>query len=75
MWSRAKEKMLRIGIIKEEQTLYSFRHTAAINTYQSHNNLSILQRLLAHSSLTVSLTYLRGLGQSEMIGEDLLPKL
>lgn len=75
MWSRAKEKMLRIGIIKEDQTLYSFRHTAAINTYQSHNNLSILQRLLAHSSLTVSLTYLRGLGQSEMIGEDLLPKL
>jgi integrase len=75
IWSRAKEKMLKIGLIKEEQTLYSFRHTAAINTYKTHNSLSVLQKLLAHSSLTVSLTYLRGLGQADMIEENMLPKL
>jgi integrase len=62
-WSRAKRQMLKLGIIKKDQTIYSFRHTASVNVYRKTKDLDILQRLLQHSTMIVTLNYLRGLGE------------
>ena len=75
MWGRGKKKMFDQELINENQTLYSFRHSAAVDVFTRHQNLHLLQKLFAHSSLTVSLTYLRSIGQAELLSEDLLPKL
>ena len=75
MWGRAKKKMLVLGLINENQTLYSFRHSAAVDVFTRHQNLHLVQKLFAHSSLTVSLTYLRSIGMAEVTDEGLLPKL
>ncbi len=61
-WKRVARKLLEEGLITEENTLYSFRHTAAINVYQKTKDPYKLQRMMGHSSLTVTLTYLRNLG-------------
>lgn len=62
LWTRAKKIMMEEGIIRKEQTLYSFRHTAAVNVYKKTKDLHILQQLLGHSDMIVTLKYLRGLG-------------
>lgn len=62
-WSRAKAKMFNIGLIQKDQTIYSFRHTAAVNVYKKTKDLHILQELLQHSNMVVTLNYLRGLGE------------
>lgn len=61
-WSRHYKHMLKLGIIEEEQTVYSFRHTSAVNVYKKTKDLHILQQLLGHSDMIVTLKYLRGLG-------------
>lgn len=61
-WSRLHTKMLDIGLIDQKQTIYSFRHTAAVNVYKKTKDLHVLQQLLGHSDMTVTLKYLRGLG-------------
>lgn len=68
-WSRAKKKMEKMGLIQKDQTIYSFRHTAAVNVYRKTKDLNILQQLLGHSDMLVTLKYLRGLG--EATNEDL----
>lgn len=62
-WSRAKKKMKVLGLLEKDQTIYSFRHTAVINVYQKTKDLHILQQLLQHSNMIVTLNYLRGLGE------------
>ena len=42
-------------------TLYSFRHTGAIEIFKRTGSITNLQKAMGHSSLNVSLTYLRGL--------------
>ena len=54
-------------------TLYSFRHSGAIEIYKRTGSLSKLQTAMGHSSLNVSLTYLRGLEIAELKEED-MPK-
>lgn len=61
-WKRIFKKLNSIGIIQTNQTIYSFRHTAAINVYKKTKDLHILQQLLGHSDMIVTLKYLRGLG-------------
>ena len=56
---------------EQDQTIYSFRHSGAIETYKRTGSLSILQKAMGHSSLAVSLTYLRGLEVSELEEEDM----
>lgn len=63
MWGKAKVKMLAQELITTNQTIYSFRHTAVINVYQKTKDLHILQQLLQHSNMIVTLNYLRGLGE------------
>lgn len=75
-WSRAKTQMSKIGLIDKNQTLYSFRHTAAVNVYRKTKDLNVLQQLLGHSNMMVTLKYLRGLGEAtnEEL-RDVMPEL
>jgi len=70
LWSRYKKQS---EVLEEEQTLYSFRHSGAINIYTRTGSLTKLQKAMGHSSLNVSLTYLRGLEVPELSEED-MPK-
>ena len=68
LWSRYKRQS---KILAEGQTLYSFRHSGAIDVYKRTGSLKKLQLVLGHSSLIVSMTYLRGLEVSELKVEDM----
>ena len=58
-------------VIKKGQTLYSFRHTGAIEIFKRTGSISKLQKAMGHSSINVSLTYLRGLEITELKEEDM----
>ena len=58
-------------LLELDQTLYSFRHSGAIEIYRRTGSLSKLQKAMGHSSLAVSLTYLRGLEVSELEESDM----
>ena len=68
LWSRYKKQS---ELIEEGQTLYSFRHSGAIDIFKRTGSLSKLQKAMGHSSLNVSLTYLRGLEIAELEEEDM----
>ena len=71
LWKRykAQSKLKLDGI-----TLYSFRHTGAIQVFEKTGSLLKLQQVMGHSDMMVSLTYLRGLEVRQLDVED-LPKL
>jgi integrase len=76
MWGKAKIELIKEGILTPKQTIYSFRHTAAINVYRRTKDLHILQQLLQHSNMIVTLNYLRGLGEiNDERLKDALPEL
>jgi len=54
------------NLLEQDQRLYSFRHSGAIEIYKRTSSLSKLQKAMGHSSLAISLTYLRGLEVSDM---------
>jgi integrase len=62
-WSRAKVILNKKGLLEDKQTIYSFRHSAAINIFKRTKDIHILQQLLGHSNMIVTLKYLRGLGE------------
>ena len=64
-WSWAKAQMMKHRLIREDQTLYSFRHSAAIYSYENQQNLKLLQGLMGHGSPQATLRYLRSLGITE----------
>jgi integrase len=68
LWSRYKE---RSKLLKKGQTIYSFRHSGAIEVYKRTGSLKKLQLVMGHSNLIVSMTYLRGLEVSELKVEDM----
>ena len=71
LWGRFK----RVSkLLEQDQTLYSFRHSGAIDIYKRTGSLAKLQKALGHSSINVSLTYLRGLDIAELREED-MPKI
>ena len=68
IWSRFK----RVSkLIEQDQTLYSFRHSGAIDIFKRTGSITKLQRAMGHSSINVSLTYLRGLEVPELNEEDM----
>ncbi|TCD00580.1 hypothetical protein EZ449_20710 [Pedobacter frigidisoli] len=75
-WTRQFKAMQRIGLIEKNQTIYSFRHTAAVQVYNKTKDLHILQQLLGHSDMIVTLKYLRGLAaiKNENL-KDVMPTL
>ena len=52
-------------------TIYSFRHSGAIEIFKRTGSLTKLQKAMGHSSLNVSLTYLRGLEVAELKESDM----
>lgn len=62
-WTRQWVKMNKLGIIEENQTIYSFRHTAAVYVYRKTKDIHVVQQLMGHSDMIVTLNYLRGLGE------------
>jgi len=67
-WLKYKNKS---NLLSENQTLYSFRHSGAINIFERTGSIHKLQRAMGHSSINVSLTYLRGLEVAELREEDM----
>ena len=61
-------------LLVTNQTLYSFRHTGAIKVFEKTGSLLKLQQVMGHSSMQVSLGYLRGLEIRQLDVED-LPEL
>ena len=75
-WTRAWKKMNEAGIIEKKQTIYSFRHSAAVDVYRRTKDVYLLQKLLGHSNIVVTLKYLRGLGEYNMEElKDAAPRL
>ena len=68
LWSRFK---LQSITLQQDQTLYSFRHSGAIEIFKRTGSLTKLQKAMGHSSVNVSLTYLRGLEIAELKEEDM----
>ncbi|MDB3901488.1 tyrosine-type recombinase/integrase [Flavobacteriaceae bacterium] len=68
LWSRFKKQS---NTLEQGQTLYSFRHSGAIEIFKRTGSLTKLQKAMGHSSLNVSLTYLRGLEVAELKEEDM----
>ncbi len=75
-WTRAWRKMHQLGIVEKNHTIYSFRHTAAVDVYRRTKDVNLLKSLLGHSSILVTLKYLRGLGEyNEEVLRGAAPKL
>jgi len=68
LWERFKGSS---NSIEEMQTLYSFRHSGAIDIFKRTGSITKLQKAMGHSSINVSLTYLRGLEIPELTEEDM----
>ncbi|MCX2472770.1 site-specific integrase [Pedobacter sp. MC2016-05] len=76
LWGKARIKMKESKLLRLNQTIYSFRHTAAIQVYQKTKDIHVLQQLLQHSDMIVTLNYLRGLGEvSEERLKEVMPVL
>jgi len=71
LWSRFKKQS---KVLKKGQTLYSFRHSGAIDIFKRTGSITKLQKAMGHSTINVSLTYLRGLEVSELTEND-MPKI
>lgn len=71
LWSRYKRQS---NVIDKGVTLYSFRHTGAIDLFKRTGSITKLQSAMGHSSIKVSLTYLRGLEVPKLNEED-MPKI
>jgi integrase len=57
VWENAEIKL------KKNETIYSFRHSAAVHVYRKTKDIHIVQQLIGHSDMIVTLKYLRGLGE------------
>ncbi len=68
LWSRFKKQS---NALEQGQTLYSFRHSGAIEIFKRTGSITKLQKAMGHSSINVSLTYLRGLEIAELQEEDM----
>lgn len=71
LWTRYKRNS---KLLKQYNTLYSFRHTGAISVYEKTGDLAKLQNVMGHSTLQVTLTYLRGLEIKQLSVDD-MPEL
>ena len=68
LWKRFKTNSI---VVEKMQTLYSFRHSGAIEIFKRTGSITKLQKAMGHSSINVSLTYLRGLEIPELNEEDM----
>ena len=68
LWSRYKKQS---KLLEANQTLYSFRHTGAIEVYKKTKDIAVVQQVLGHASMQVTLGYLRNLEVPVLRVEDM----
>jgi len=68
LWRRFKRLNVDVGT---SVTIYSFRHSGAIEIFKRTGSITKLQKAMGHSTINVSLTYLRGLEIEELKEEDM----
>ena len=69
LWSRFK----RVSkLLEQGQTFYSFRHSGAIEIFKRTSSVTKLQKAMGHSSMNLSLNYLRSLELPGLKEEDML---
>lgn len=68
LWRKYKKQT---KVIEQGQTIYSFRHTGAVEIFKRTGSIHKLQKAMGHSTINVSLTYLRGLAVSNLKEEDM----
>ena len=68
VWRRFKGSN---NCIDNQVTIYSFRHSGAINVFKKSNSIHLLKEVMGHSDVKVSLTYLRGLDVPKIREEDM----
>ena len=68
IWRRFKRLNPDVGA---SVTIYSFRHSGAIEIFKRTGSITKLQKAMGHSSINVSLTYLRGLEIPELTEDDM----
>jgi site-specific recombinase XerD len=62
--------------LKPNQTLYSVRHTAAVEMYRKTKDVALIQRMMHHSSMEVTIGYLRSLNCNlTVVNADMYPSL
>ena len=71
LWSRFKKQS---KLIDNNSTIYYFRHSGAIYVFKRTGSITKLQKAMGHSSINVSLTYLRRLEVPELTEGD-MPEL
>ena len=71
LWTRYKKQS---RVVSSEQTLYSFRHTAAIDIFKRTASVAVLKEAMGHASMAVTLGYLRNLDLPQLTHED-MPRL
>ena len=71
LWTLFKKQSQNI---KKEQTLYSFRHSAALDLFARTGDLRKLSAAMGHNTLEVTLGYLKHMARTELSQED-MPQL
>lgn len=71
LWTRFKAHSKHVS---QKQTLYSFRHTAALHLFESTGDIKKLSLAMGHSSLEVTLNYLKHMARTELTEKD-MPRL
>ena len=71
LWTRFKRQS---NPLEEGQTIYSFRHSAALEIFTRTNSVRAVQNAMGHASPAVTIGYLRGLGVVELTEAD-MPRL
>lgn len=57
-WQRLMKERVAKSLLMPLQTIYSFRHSAAVNVYRKTKDLDIIQKLMGHSDMIVTMKYL-----------------
>lgn len=74
--TRWGKKIRNVYPLKPNQTLYSVRHTAAVEMYRKTKDVALIQRMMYHSSMEVTIGYLRSLNCNlAVVSSDMYPSL
>ncbi|GAA4352943.1 hypothetical protein GCM10023185_13090 [Hymenobacter saemangeumensis] len=59
---RHRDILEAVGLAEENLTVYSYKHTGAINLYLATRDIELVRRHCRHAHAGITATYLRGLG-------------
>jgi integrase len=65
------EALQNAKLLEANQTLYSFRHTGAIEVYKKSKDVAAVQQVMGHASMQVTLGYSRNLEVPVLRVEDM----